>query len=182
MNAIQKIPPMKIADAMGLALCLGALAIAYFWMEKYLGLEPCPLCILDRITVGAMAVFFAAGLFAVGPQGGGRLALITANLTMLAFGFVFSGRHVWLQNRPLGIGECLADTPAARDFIELIRVAFDAQADCGMIFYEFLGLSIPEMTLLLFVGLGALLLWQLVHAWRAPSGEGENEEDEKIQP
>lgn len=164
---MKKVYPIKIGDGAGFALCVGALAIAYFYMEKYLGLTPCPLCILDRITLALMAALFAAGALFVKPRGFGRLALITANMTLLAFGFVFSGRHVWLQNQPLAnVGECLADSPAARDFAELIRRAFDAEADCGIIFYEFFGLTIPDMTLLLFVGLGALLLWQLIRAWR----------------
>ena len=34
----------------GLVLCLAALAFAYFYLEKTLGFEPCPLCILDRFV------------------------------------------------------------------------------------------------------------------------------------
>ena len=54
---------LRLLNAGGAFLCFSALAVAYFFMERYLLLEPCPLCILDRLTVLAMGVFFPPVFF-----------------------------------------------------------------------------------------------------------------------
>ena len=86
----------RYLDAIGAALCFTSLGIAYFFMEKYLLLEPCPLCILDRLVVLAIGFFFVLGFFLEH----GHKALWFGNVTMLILGFVFAGRHIILQNSP----------------------------------------------------------------------------------
>lgn len=150
---------MRTSDFFGLGACAFSLFFAYYFLELYLNLDPCPLCILDRFVVGVMGLLFAVGLFV--DRLGGRLALLGGNAVLAGLGFVLTGRHVWLQNQPLGEGSvCLAEQEQIEGLVELVREAFDAQADCGMIVWELFGLSIPMMTLLLFVGLSILLLLQ----------------------
>ncbi|MGI9296798.1 MAG: disulfide bond formation protein B [Gammaproteobacteria bacterium] len=141
----------------GAALCFASLAIAYFYMERHLLLEPCPLCILDRLAVAAMGACFAASAFL--PKW--RRVLWGMNALFLAAGFVFAGRHIWLQNRPPDFSAgCLADSAAAESFMEIVRRAFDAKGDCGAIYWEFAGLSIPEQVLLLFAVFALMLAAQ----------------------
>src|SRR5688572_19973880 len=70
------------------------------YLEIYQGLLPCPLCVLQRITLGFLGVifFFAAtlSLKKIGEISINILALLTAFL-----GVVLSGRQVWLQHLPL---------------------------------------------------------------------------------
>ena len=150
MNGIQ------LTALIGATASVAALAIAYFFMQQYLLLEPCPLCILDRFAVGA----FGGGcllLMFVWRFSYWRWGVWALNSIALAAGFVFAGRHIWLQHQPFDDAAlCLSDSVAARSFMDLIGRAFDANADCGAIAWEFLGLSIPEQTLLLFVGLAVL--------------------------
>lgn len=151
--------------------CFAALAVAYFFMEKHLLLEPCPLCILDRIVVAAMGAVFLA-LAVGGARGKAAWAGLLANGVLLALGFAFAGRHIWLQNRPPEeTASCLTDAPAAEDLIELIRLAFDANADCGAIIWEdpVFALTIPEQVLVMFLGFAALLLWQMFNLARLQS-------------
>ena len=144
-------------------VCVAAIAIAYFFMERYLLLEPCPLCILDRFAVGALALgFFTIATFC-------RRAPVAAytawgaNCFFLAAGFLFALRHQWLQNRPLDeSGGCLMDTEAATTFTDFIARAFDATADCGMISWEFLGMTIPEQVVVLFFVLFMLQIFILM--------------------
>ena len=147
---------LRRAAALAAALCVLSLLIAYFYMERYLLLEPCPLCILDRFAVAVMAAGFIA--LAAGARGGAAWLAWGASSLGLAAGLIFAGRHIWLQNRPPDFaGGCLADNPAAAGFIALIQDAFSADADCGAIAWEFAGLTIPEQVLILFI---VLALWQ----------------------
>ena len=138
-------------------LCIASLLIAYFFMEKHLLLQPCPLCILDRMVVGVIGV----GCFAIAvlpPQKyRWQLAAAAVNGVALALGFIFAGRHIWLQNRPIDESlACLSNNATVSSFTDLIAQAFDAKADCGSIAWELWGLSIPEQVLLLFVVLFVL--------------------------
>lgn len=158
-------PAIFIPAAAAAASCVMALLIAYFYMERYLLLEPCPLCILDRIAVAAMAVGFAATAY----WRQRRLAWLSWSATTLALaaGLLFAGRHIWLQNRPPDItASCLADSAAAEGLVNLVRRAFDASADCGAIMWEFAGVTIPEQVLALFVALAAVQLWLAAALWR----------------
>ena len=159
MRRLLTVRTLALAGAAG---CLLSLAIAYFFMERYLLLEPCPLCILDRFVVAFLGIGFLAFAAADPKAKGVRLAFIAINAAILGVGFVVAGRHIYLQNRPLDEMplNCLSDSEAARGLVELIERSFDANADCGIIIWEFLGLSIPEQVLLLFLGFAALLALQ----------------------
>ena len=157
---------MRIADFSGAAICMAALGVAYFFMEKYLGLPPCPLCILDRIAVGLMAIIFLiGGIFS--PSGKMRAIFLSLQTAFSGGGFLFAGRHIILQNRPLDdSANCLADAEAAQHFMELIQRAFSADGDCGLIYWQFAGLSIPEQTLILFFVLAIFIAAQWILFFR----------------
>ena len=156
---------MRLSCLGGAGICFASLAIAYFYMERYLLLAPCPLCILDRIVVAAMGFTFLAAAFL--PNW--RRVLWGANALFLAAGFVFAGRHIWLQNRPPDESAgCLSDSAAAESLIEIVRLAFDASGDCGAIYWEFAGLSIPAQVFILFLAFAALLAWQGYALFVAP--------------
>ncbi|WOV91503.1 MAG: disulfide bond formation protein B [Candidatus Zeuxoniibacter abyssi] len=160
---------LRLLNAGGAFLCFSALAVAYFFMERYLLLEPCPLCILDRLTVLAMGVFFSAGFF----WKRGQKILWCANTATLSLGFVFAVRHIILQNTPLADdGACLSNSKAAQGLIEIVRHAFGGEGDCGTVYWEFLGLSIPEQVLILFIVLAALLLVQAYYIFLSPPARG----------
>lgn len=152
---------MRPSNFIGLLTCLSSLFFAYFFLEKYLDLNPCPLCILDRMVLLVMGVVFLAGLFV--KQIRLRVLLLCANMFALALGWLFAGRHVWVQNQPLDPNRsCLSSEPTITSFTDFIAKAFAAQADCILIQWEVAGLSIPSLTFLLFVFLLGLLLSQ---AW-----------------
>ena len=142
----------------GAALCFASLAIAYFYMERYLLLPPCPLCILDRIVVAAMGAVFLLSAFL--PEW--RRVLLAMNALFLAAGFFFVGRHIWLQRRPPDESAgCLSDVAAAESLTEIVRRAFDSSGDCGAVYWEFVGLTIPEQVMVLFVAFAVLLIAQM---------------------
>lgn len=157
----------------GAVICFTSLAIAYFYMELYLDLDPCPLCILDRIVVAAMGLAFLLSAL-VFLRGSPVLlkTLWTANVVFLCAGFVFAIRHVWLQRRPPDeAAGCLADSPTAQTLTEIVRLAFDASGDCGAVYWEFAGLTIPEQVLILFIFFAALLFTQAVALFGGKGGK-----------
>lgn len=150
----------KTTNIIGLSGCVLALLYAFVFLGNYLGLEPCPLCILDRIVVVLMGLVFLAGVKAESVFL--RLGLSGANVVFLALGLLLAGRHVWLQNQPVDDAHvCLADSETAKSLTELVGKAFGAGADCQLIMWEFAGLSIPMQVLLMFVGFAAVVLAQL---------------------
>lgn len=152
------------------AVCFGAIAYAILWLQQGLGLEPCPLCVLDRVAFAVAGLaFLLAALH--GPGRTGRRVYALLALPPLAFGIAVAGRHVWLQHLPAD------QVPACGPSLEYIldnfplRQALDlvlrGSGSCAEIQWRFLGLSIPEWTLGLFIGLTLLAVAVLIRPGRA---------------
>ena len=163
---MRRIPDLHLA---GLSICLAALAFGYFYLERALGLEPCPLCILDRIVFIALAIIFALAYFQR-PNTGDRIGYDIGALVMSLGGIGIAGRHLYLQNRPAEtLGDCGAGFWHLLDRVGLegaVASAFQGGGDCGSIQWTFLGLSIPALTLGLFVVLFLLPLADMIEAIR----------------
>lgn len=147
---------IRTLNLAGAFVCAGALLVAILFMEKYLGLTPCPLCILDRVVILAMAlVFLAASLYR--PSRIWHRAFAGLNLTLGLAGIVIAGRHVYLQMLPPGrIPDCAPDFRYMLDTFSLLKtlsVTFNTSGTCAETQWTFLGLSIAQQTLLLFVSL-----------------------------
>jgi len=135
----------------GFAICVGAMAAALFYFQHYLGLEPCPLCIFQRISVMALGLIFFLGLL-FGPTGMARrffgLLLTATALT----GIGIATRHLWLQYGPheeLGCGPGLEYMLETMPINEVIQDVLKGTGDCGEIVWSLFGISIPGWTLLL---------------------------------
>ncbi len=140
--------------------CIASLCIAYFYMEQYLLLEACPLCILDRFTVGFMSIGFFGYAFATKFSKPllQKISWAFTSFTLL-IGFILTGRHIWLQAQPPNdSGFCLTSSESVQNVLALIGKAFDANADCGGIAWVFLGLSIPQQLLVFFIFITILQL------------------------
>lgn len=155
----------RSANFVGAVACIAALVYAIVWLQGYRGLEPCPLCVLDRVAFAiAAAVFLLAALH--GPGAPGRRLYAVAALVPLAFGIAIAGRHVWLQHLPADqVPSC---GPSFEYLVENFPLAqalgmiLGGSGSCAEIQWLFLGLSIPEWTLALFVALALLALWLLL--------------------
>lgn len=152
----------KISTRMGFAgiglWCLAALAYALY-VQHGLGLDPCPLCILQRIaTLGIAAVAFVAVLWPAGRKLVSVLLLVPAG-----WGIATAGRHVWIQNLPPEkVPECGAGFDFMREAFglwEALKVAFQGSGDCAEVDWSFVGLSMPAWVLIMFVGLALASLY-----------------------
>jgi len=151
---------------LGFAVCAGLLAFALY-TEYFLGLVPCPLCSFQRGAFILLGLVFLAGALH-GPRGRtgrgayGVLALLAAGL-----GIAIAGRHVWLQHLPPdqvpACGPDLNFMLQAFPLGDVLRRVFTGSGECAKVDWTFLGLSMPEWSLLWFV---ALLAWALWAAFR----------------
>ncbi|WP_345295726.1 disulfide bond formation protein B [Luteimonas vadosa] len=144
----------------GFLACAGLLGFAVY-TQLQMGLEPCPLCIFQRLAFAALAVvFLVAGLHAPRGATGRRLYGILA-FVAAAVGMGIAGRHVWLQLNPPPIPGCGPPLEFMRETMSttnVIRRVLTGSGDCGNIDWTFLGLSMPAWSLIWFVVLGGLAL------------------------
>lgn len=146
---------------LGAAACVAAMLMAIFWFQKHLNLEPCPMCIFQRVAMMATgAVFLIAALH--GPRRGGRWVYSLLALLTAAIGALIAARHVWLQGLPEdqrpACGPTLDYLMGLMPLQEVVTTVLKGDGNCAKIDWTLLGLSLPGWTLVFFIGLA---LWAL---------------------
>jgi disulfide bond formation protein DsbB len=150
--------------AAGFVLCAG-LMLAALYLQHSLDLEPCPLCIFQRIFVIALGlVSLVAAIH--DPQAVGRRVYAVLVLLFASLGVAVAGRHVWLQHLPADrVPECgpgLEYMLNAFPLAETLQLVFRGSGECAEVQWTFLGFSIPEWTLAIFIGLTIVGLYLLI--------------------
>ncbi len=148
----------RTACFLGFFACVGLIAYALY-AQHGLGLEPCPLCIFQRVAVMATGVvFLVAALHAPATTTGRRVygGLAVAAATA---GAAVAGRHVWLQSLPPeqvpACGPGLNYMMDTFPLMQALRMVFSGSGECAEVDWTLLGLSMPAWTLIAFIGLAA---------------------------
>ena len=149
---------------LGFVVCVALLGYAIY-LQLHDGLEPCPLCIFQRIAFAALGLVFLLGALH-GPRGkGGRAGYGLLALIAALAGIGVAGRHVWLQVMPRdamsSCGPPLSFLSETMGPFEVLRTVLTGTGDCGNVDWRFLGLSMPMWSLAWFV---------LLAAWAAYAG------------
>jgi len=149
-------------------IAIVSMVFARFYLEEILDLAACPLCMTQRAFVLMWGVF---ALIAVlhNPAGwGARVYAALCALAAVAGGAV-AGRHVWLQHLPPdqvpACGPSLEYMLETLPFSETLSLVLMGDGNCAETMWTFLGLSIPEQTLLLFIGVTVICLWQALRKY-----------------
>src|ERR1700704_393856 len=156
----------RIGSLIGFLVCAGMLAFGYY-LQFGVGLEPCPLCIIQRILLFAVGVAFlvAALHHPADRRGAGIYGGVVA--FSAAVGIAVAGRHVWLQHLPPekrpACGPALDYLLSAFGPIEGLSRVLRGSGECGAVDWTLLSFSIPEWTLAAFV---ALSIWAVFLALR----------------
>lgn len=151
----------------GLALCVLMMAVA-LGLEHIGGLEPCPLCIFQR--VGVMATGLVLVVAAVHNPAGrvGRAIYSVLALAAVAGGAFVAGRHVWLQSLPPDqVPSCGPGLDYMVDVLpmqEVVATVLSGSGECASIDAAFLGFSLPAWTL---AGFFVLAVFPLAMLWRS---------------
>lgn len=145
------------------------MSFALFFLQRHLGLMPCPLCIFQRIGLMIMGGFaLIAALFNPKPIAV-RLLLWLGSLAGIGWATAVAARHVWLQYLPADqVPSCGPGLDYWLDTLPMLQVfkeVFAGSGECATVDWTFIGLSIPEQSLILFSVLlvvHALILWRIV--------------------
>lgn len=137
----------------GFLASAGALAFAYY-LQYVSGLEPCPLCIFQRVAMAGVGVFCLIGLLHAPGATGHRVYAGLALLSALA-GAAIAARHVWLMHLPAdqvpacgpGLDYLVDIMPLTEVFATVLR----GDASCATVKGAFLGISLPAWTCVYFV-------------------------------
>ncbi|WP_300411983.1 disulfide bond formation protein B [uncultured Alcanivorax sp.] len=158
------IPAPRQLNLLALLACIAAMAGALY-LQHVDGLEPCPLCIFQRIGVIAAALILLIATLH-GPQRTGvRIYGALTGLAAIAGGAV-SIRHIWLQNLPPDqVPSCILPLDYMLETLPLWDVlsqVLSGTAQCAEVTWTFLGLSIAEGTLIAFICFTLFGVMQLV--------------------
>ena len=141
-----------------------SMLFARFYLEEVLDLAACPLCMTQRVFVVAWGI---VALIAVmhNPAGWGRRVYGALCALAAIGGGAIAARHVWLQHLPPdqvpACGPSLEYMLDTLPFSETISLVLMGDGNCAETMWTFMGLSIPEQTLLLFTGVTLVCLWQV---------------------
>ncbi|MEM7304950.1 MAG: disulfide bond formation protein B, partial [Pseudomonadota bacterium] len=143
-------------------IVIASMAFAVFYLEGVLYLEPCPLCMVDR-----MILVFIAGIALIALIHNSHSIMLwvyslLAGIFSIA-GIAVAARHIWLQGLPPDqVPECGPDLAYMMDVFplaEVIKKVLSGSGQCAEVSWTFMGLTIPEQTLLLFIFLLILIIF-----------------------
>jgi protein dithiol:quinone oxidoreductase len=163
MTLIARLLAPRILNLLAFTACVVAMAGALY-LEHVEGLDPCPLCIFQRVGVITAGLFFLIALIHNPAATGQRIYAALAGIGAIG-GAGVAGRHVWLQSLPPdqvpACGPALDYMLDVFPMSEVMRMVLTGSGECATIDWMFLGLSLPAWSLVVFLGLSAVALFQL---------------------
>ncbi len=162
------LPSPRQCFALAAAACAALLGFGYY-LEFAQNLEPCPLCILQRLAFMALGLAFLLGAV-IGPGRTGTRIVAGLGLLFAALGAGVAGRQVWLQSLPAdqvpacgpGLDYMLGNFP----FLKTLSMVLRGSGECAENAWQFLGLGIAAWALVWFALLGALSIRLLLRPGR----------------
>ena len=145
------------------AACIAMLAFGLY-LQHVVGLEPCPMCIVQRYAL--ILVGLVAGLAAFASRTGTLVLGSVLMAVLSSFGAFVAARQSFLQWYPPPEASCGRDLYGMIETFPLKRVIpmiFKGSGDCTKIDWTFLSLSIANWSFICFIGialLGLLLVFR----------------------
>ena len=159
-----KLPNKRLLNISGVLICASMMGFALY-AQHVLFLDPCPLCILQRIAVIFMGlVFLIAAVHNPGITGGRFYAVFTG--LFAAFGTGVAAWQVYLQNLPPD--EVPACGPGLEYMVEnfplsdALSMIFKGSGECAVVAWRLLGLSMPTWVVIGLTGLGIAGIWNFL--------------------
>ncbi len=132
------------------------------WIQTRYQLNPCPLCISQRMVFMGLGLLFLLGAF-IPPQAACKRTVAGLLVLTALGGAGVALRHWWLQAHRDSI---IADCGVGFDYMfenfplqKALTLVFRGTGDCAAIDWTFLGLSLPQLALLAYLGLAAYALY-----------------------
>jgi protein dithiol:quinone oxidoreductase len=138
------------------AACVAMLAFGLY-LQHVVGLEPCPMCIVQRYALVLVAVI--SGITAFASRKGLLVAGSAVMVLLSGLGAFVAARQSFLQWYPPETASCGRDLYGMIETFPLKRaipMIFKGSGDCTKIDWTFLGLSIANWSFVCFVGIAAM--------------------------
>ena len=157
-----KIPSKRVLNSAGFLGCVAMMAYALY-VQYQLYLDPCPLCVFQRIAViGIGIAFLLLAVLNPAPGWARRIVLGLFGLSALG-GVIVAGRHVWLQHLPPdkvptcgpGLNYMLDNFPLG----DALKMVFTGSGECASTDWTFVGLSMPMWVLIAVVVMTSVGFW-----------------------
>ena len=159
---LQSLSPRLVFAGLAI-LAVTSMAFAMLYLERFLNLAACPLCMTQRVFVVGWGVIALLAVIHNPRTWGNRVYAALCGLSALTGGAV-AARHVWLQYLPPEeVPACGPSLEFMLDTLplgETFSIMMMGDGNCAETQWTFLGLSIPEQTLLLFAVTTVICLWQ----------------------
>ncbi|CAM8628165.1 DsbB Disulfide bond formation protein DsbB [Comamonadaceae bacterium] len=158
--------PRRVFSAVFLA-CTAMLAFGMY-LQHVVGLEPCPMCIVQRYALILVAI--CAALAAASDRKGLQVAGSVLLVVFAVAGAYVAARQSWLQWYPPEVVSCGRDLYGMIETFPLKRalpMIFRGGGDCSKIDWTFLGGTIANWSFICFSGFavfGALMTWRRLKA------------------
>ena len=158
-----KSTPARVIFFLSFLLCCIVFAIVMY-LELVYGIEPCPMCIFQRIVLIILAIFFLVATIHA-PKGRGIRIYSFVFFIISLLGLAIALRQIWLQSLPAGeapmcgpgIGYMFENMPL-KDFLLAV---FKGTGDCAVVHWRFLSLSLAGWAVVFFSILGFIHLWHV---------------------
>lgn len=142
------------------------LLIAAFYFQYVEGMEPCPLCIFQRVAVFVLGIWFLIqGLHKPLAASRWHYFYNIGGLLTSLIGAGIAGRHAYLQSLPAdevpACGPSLDYLVDILPFMELLDVVLKGSGECAKVSWNMWGLSMPTWLLLFFIGCICLQVWRI---------------------
>ncbi|OTG64258.1 disulfide bond formation protein B [Acinetobacter silvestris] len=152
-----------LASVVGMAFAL--------YLEHGQGLEPCPLCVFQRIGLMGLGIISLIACLHNPIRSGFKRAYAFLGLVAIVWSAGVAARHVWLQNLPPdqvpscgpGLDYWVETLPMKSVFKEVLT----GSGECARVDWTFLGQSLPVWSLVFFSVLALISLWQLLRKYPA---------------
>ena len=151
----------RLGNFCGFAACAALLGYAYY-AQYFMHLEPCPLCIFQRLGVFAIGVVFLLAT-AQDPVAWGRrvYAVLIALAALVTAGV--AAKHLYIQSLPPdavpACGASLAYMMKIFSVGEVITKVLTGSGECAKVTWTLFGLSMPGWVLIAAVALGVYGIW-----------------------
>ena len=142
-----------------LAFALVGLAVA---IQTQFNLEPCPLCVSQRIVFIVIGFLFLIFSF-LKPNRLIKFMYISSLLITNIIGIIFAIRHIMIQNKWIVVpAECGIDLNYMFEnfpLTEAFSLLFKGTGDCSEIDWLFLGFTLPQLALIAYIMFGIMTLY-----------------------
>jgi disulfide bond formation protein DsbB len=153
--ALLLLPRRRLAYLLGFLVCAALMGWA-LWLQYGEGLDPCPLCMFQRVAVIVVGIIFLVAAIQNPLRPGAALYAILT-LLVAGAGAAFAGRQIWLQALPkdqvpacgMGLNYMMDTLP----FMDVITKVLQGSGECAEKAWVFLGLSIAGWTFVFFAAM-----------------------------